>query len=107
MASAATTSARPEAQSEGHWAPGRHTDCGAQAFCACCKREAGRFRWWAMSKVCPGTTTVLLTLLSLAVGCDSKDAAKCDEALRVTRQAAGIGDFTSAQKWREYAYKHC
>jgi hypothetical protein len=42
-----------------------------------------------------------------SLGCKRKDAEKCDNALKVTRQAADTGDFALARQWREYAYKHC
>jgi len=40
-------------------------------------------------------------------GCKRKDKGKCDEALRVARDALGKENTASAREWREYAYKHC
>lgn len=54
----------------------------------------------------PGTSlALLLTLLSL--GCNSRDAEKCNQGFDVTRQAIKNNDFTLARQWREYAYKQC
>jgi hypothetical protein len=53
-----------------------------------------------------GGALSLLALLS-APACDNKDPAKCEEALKVGRQALEVSDFDLAQKWREYAWKHC
>jgi hypothetical protein len=54
---------------------------------------------------------VLIPCVAVALcggsGCKRKDAEKCDNALKVTRQAADAGDFALANQWREYAYKHC
>lgn len=51
----------------------------------------------------------LLSLLALsgATGCDSKDAEKCEEALKVSRQSVALDDFALAQQWRERAWKNC
>jgi len=48
-----------------------------------------------------------LLALFCAAACDTKDEAKCEEALKVGRQALEVADFGLAQKWREYAWKHC
>jgi hypothetical protein len=48
-----------------------------------------------------------LVLLASLPACKRKDAEKCDNAQKVTRQAADVGDFPLARQWREYAYKHC
>jgi hypothetical protein len=39
--------------------------------------------------------------------CNQKDAAKCEQALGVVRQALTQENFSAAAQWREYAYKHC
>ncbi|MCA9595237.1 MAG: hypothetical protein KC776_18090 [Myxococcales bacterium] len=50
----------------------------------------------------------LLVVAPLALGgCKKKDPAKCDEAMKTTRQALGSEDFALAKQWREYAYKNC
>lgn len=54
----------------------------------------------------PGTSLALL-LASLALGCNAKDAAKCNQGFDVTRQAIKSSDFAVAKQWREYAYKQC
>ncbi|HWA76191.1 MAG TPA: hypothetical protein VG937_27820 [Polyangiaceae bacterium] len=41
------------------------------------------------------------------VGCNRLDPAKCDEALKVTRDAIDKENFSGAQQWREYAWKQC
>jgi hypothetical protein len=50
---------------------------------------------------------VAIVVFLPGVGCKRKDAEKCDNAIKVTRQAADTGDFALARQWREYAYKHC
>jgi hypothetical protein len=45
--------------------------------------------------------------LLLALGCNQKDPEKCDQALKVTRDALGRENFTAAASWREYAWKQC
>lgn len=42
-----------------------------------------------------------------ASGCNRADPAKCDEALKVTRDAIDHENFAGAQQWREYAWKQC
>lgn len=59
------------------------------------------FRRWAVVPL------VVLGCAASASGCKKKDAEKCDNALKVSRQAADTGDFALARQWREYAYKHC
>ena len=54
----------------------------------------------------PGTSAALVTLL-LALGCQSRDADKCNQGFDVTRQAIKSHDFALAKQWREYAYKQC
>jgi hypothetical protein len=51
-------------------------------------------------------------LLAVAVGltvagCNPADPAKCEEALKVTRDAIARENFAGAQEWREYAWKQC
>lgn len=43
----------------------------------------------------------------LALGCQSRNAEKCEEGLSVTRKAVATSDFALARQWREYAYKMC
>lgn len=50
---------------------------------------------------------VLLAFSASLVGCNRKDAAKCTQAIATTRQAVAVQDFSSATKWREYAYTQC
>jgi hypothetical protein len=50
---------------------------------------------------------LVVALLSTLPACKRKDPEKCENAQKVTRQAAEVGDFTLARQWREYAYKHC
>lgn len=40
-------------------------------------------------------------------GCNRADPAKCEEALKVTRDAIDRENFAGAQQWREYAWKQC
>src|SRR4051812_25347332 len=54
----------------------------------------------------PGTSAVVVTLL-LALGCQTRDADKCNQGFDVTRQAIKSNDFAVAKQWREYAYKQC
>jgi hypothetical protein len=49
----------------------------------------------------------VVVLFSGLAACKKKDGEKCDNAQKVTRQAADVGDFPLARQWREYAYKHC
>jgi len=39
--------------------------------------------------------------------CNQKDAAKCEQALGVVKQALAQENFSGAAQWREYAYKQC
>lgn len=48
-----------------------------------------------------------LLTATAAVGCNGKDAKKCDEALQTTRAAISRESFDAAQQWREYAWKQC
>jgi hypothetical protein len=43
----------------------------------------------------------------LALGCQSRNAEKCEQGLSVTRKAVASSDFALAKQWREYAYKMC
>lgn len=43
----------------------------------------------------------------LALGCQTRDEAKCNQGFDVTRQAIKSNDFDLARQWREYAYKQC
>jgi hypothetical protein len=49
----------------------------------------------------------VLVLIAGATGCQRKNPEKCDEAQKVARQSAEVGDFALVRQWREYAYKHC
>ena len=40
-------------------------------------------------------------------GCNRADPAKCDQALKVAREAIDHENFAGAQQWREYAWKQC
>jgi hypothetical protein len=46
-------------------------------------------------------------LACLAVGCQARDADKCNQGFDVARQAIKSNDFALAKQWREYAYKQC
>lgn len=48
-----------------------------------------------------------LIALLCTCACDDKDAAKCEEALNVSRQSLAVNDFNLAQQWRERAWKNC
>jgi hypothetical protein len=51
---------------------------------------------------------VLLACSGLSVvGCDTKDAAKCDQAVGAVKTAVKAEDFALTGQWRDYAYKHC
>jgi hypothetical protein len=54
----------------------------------------------------PGTALALGGVL-LALGCQTRNAEKCEQGLSVTRQAVKSSDFALARQWREYAYKMC
>jgi hypothetical protein len=54
----------------------------------------------------PGMSAVVVTLL-LALGCQTRDADKCNQGFDVARQAIKSNDFALAKQWREYAYKQC
>jgi hypothetical protein len=54
----------------------------------------------------PGTLLSCCFLL-LALGCQTRDEAKCNQGFDVTRQAIKSSDFALAKQWREYAYKQC
>ncbi|HEY6078237.1 MAG TPA: hypothetical protein VIW29_05510 [Polyangiaceae bacterium] len=54
----------------------------------------------------PGTSLALLLSL-LALGCNARDAEKCNQGFDVTRQAIKNNDFALGRQWREYAYKQC
>jgi hypothetical protein len=43
----------------------------------------------------------------LGSGCNRADPAKCDQALKVAREAIDHENFAGAQQWREYAWKQC
>lgn len=43
----------------------------------------------------------------LALGCQTRNAEKCNQGFDVTRQAIKSNDFALAKQWREYAYKMC
>ncbi len=46
-------------------------------------------------------------VLGALLGCNQKDAGKCENAKGVTAQALASEDFALARQWRDYAYKHC
>src|SRR5687767_1137152 len=54
----------------------------------------------------PGTSVALATLL-LALGCQTRDADKCNQGFDVARQAIKSNDFALAKQWREFADKNC
>ena len=54
----------------------------------------------------PGTSLTLGFVL-LVLGCQTRNAEKCDQGLSVTRQAITSHDFALAKQWREFAYKMC
>ncbi len=43
----------------------------------------------------------------LALGCQTRNAEKCEQGFSVTRQAVKSNDFALARQWREFAYKMC
>jgi hypothetical protein len=43
----------------------------------------------------------------LLLGCQTRNAEKCEQGFTVTRQAVGAKDFVLAKQWREFAYKMC
>jgi hypothetical protein len=51
-------------------------------------------------------SAVVATVL-LALGCQTRDADKCNQGFDVARQAIKSNDFALARQWREYAYKNC
>lgn len=54
----------------------------------------------------PGTS-LLLGCGLLLLGCQTRNAEKCEQGFTVTRQAAAAKDFALARQWREFAYKMC
>ena len=54
----------------------------------------------------PGTSFAVGCVL-LSLGCQTRNADKCNQGFDVTRQAIKTNDFASAKTWREYAYKMC
>jgi hypothetical protein len=62
-------------------------------------RQDGRFL--GLGRVC--STLALVA----ALGCSEKDATKCAQALDTSKKASKEGDFTLAQKWRDYAWTYC
>ena len=54
----------------------------------------------------PGTSLAVSCVL-LALGCQTRNADKCNQGFDVTRQAIKSHDFALATQWREYAYKMC
>jgi hypothetical protein len=51
--------------------------------------------------------SLYLSCALLALGCQSRNAEKCNQGFDVTRQAIKSNDFALAKQWREYAYKMC
>lgn len=49
----------------------------------------------------------LLGTLGVVSGCDQRDPAKCEQGMKVTRDAVARADFAVAQQWREYSWKQC
>jgi hypothetical protein len=61
-----------------------------------------------MPRVFKDVSLLLVVASSLTgVGCNRADPAKCDEALKVRRDAIDHENFSGAQQWREYAWKQC
>ena len=60
-----------------------------------------------MSVASASRLSTLLVPLALTLACSQKDAEKCEQALKVTRDALAQENFTAAASWREYAYKQC
>lgn len=54
----------------------------------------------------PGMS-LLLGCGLLSLGCQTRNAEKCEQGFTVTRQAVGAKDFALAKQWREFAYKMC
>jgi len=54
----------------------------------------------------PGTSLTVGCLL-LALGCQTRNAEKCEQGLSVTKQAIKGNDFALAKQWREFSYKMC
>jgi hypothetical protein len=54
----------------------------------------------------PGTSLAVGCVV-LALGCQTRDADKCNQGFDVTRQAIKSNDFALAKQWREFAYKNC
>jgi hypothetical protein len=48
-----------------------------------------------------------LGLVLCALGCQTRNAEKCEQGLSVTRQAIKSNDFALAKQWREFSYKMC
>ncbi|MBC7957878.1 MAG: hypothetical protein H7Y33_18665 [Cytophagales bacterium] len=51
--------------------------------------------------------SAVVTFVLLALGCQTRDADKCNQGFDVARQAIKSNDFALAKQWREYAYKQC
>jgi hypothetical protein len=54
----------------------------------------------------PGTSLVVGCVL-FALGCQTRNAEKCEQGLTVTKQTVKSSDFAAAKQWREFAYKMC
>lgn len=52
-------------------------------------------------------TSLAVGCVLLALGCQTRNAEKCEQGLTVTRQAMKASDFALARQWREFAYKMC
>lgn len=48
-----------------------------------------------------------LALVLLSLGCQTRNAEKCEQGFSVTRQAIKSNDFALAKQWREFSYKMC
>jgi hypothetical protein len=61
-----------------------------------------------MARALNVVSSLLVVASGLAgFGCNRADPAKCDQALKVTREAIDHENFAGAQQWREYAWKQC
>lgn len=50
---------------------------------------------------------LVLLVAPLVVGCQTRNAEKCEQGFTVTRQAIKSNDFALAKQWREFSYKMC
>src|SRR4051812_7797539 len=52
-------------------------------------------------------TSLAVGFVLCALGCQTRNAEKCEQGLSVTAQATKNNDFASAKQWREFSYKMC